>query len=131
MIKNKFFSLAKMIIVIALMIYSLYVVLSRLSELTLFNVLLAIAVVIGCFTVSVGLIKNRNTKILLKAKNTVMLLNGLCWLCLILLVISSITDLLTWSKQVHAFLFISAALLFAVSTTIKFFQRKRLRGRAK
>ena len=124
--KSIYVRLLKIVLVFCLLGYSLYVSIFRLKDSTMFNILLVTVVVMGYVGVIIGLFKKGNTKLSLTTKKVVLILNSLCWICLILLVISSITDLLTWSKQTHTFLFILAAILFTISTAIKFSNQRKL-----
>lgn len=125
--KNKFFRLLKLILTISLLGYAMYIVIHRLKDLTLFNVSLAIIVLLGSVAVIFGMLRETRTKSISPNMNMVFFLNFLCGACLLLIVVSTKTDLIELSKQAHTILFILSTVLFAISTAIKFFERKKLK----
>jgi|GEM_PF-5915379 hypothetical protein len=127
-IRDNFFFFLKSGLVLSVMGYVLYGVFSRLTNLTLFNIILLIVVSGGCIGAIFGLFKeykDKSVKDIYFKKGIISLLNILCGVSLILFFISIKTNLIKMTMQSHVLLFTFAALLFATSTAIKFFERKK------
>jgi len=123
--QNKIYRLTTSILVLLAFGYGFYIAIPRLEDVTLFNVLLVIALFIGCINMARILLRNKSAKKQFPIKKSVLVLNGLVIVCLIPIAISMLSDVFTLSKNEYAVLFFLSVILFSSSILLTFLDRKK------